>query len=254
MAEGTRVARKLHVGEEGILSLRNEAVACLALADLRFERTLLENIKEKMPHDYWVALDPLFEYFVYADHQGNLSIRCIADGKETASLAGPDLPPVWVTLQFSPDGQWLYADYRWDQTRPPQVAVWEFRQGKLGRKVVLPHVCALSPDSQFAAGARPDGSIGIYELASGREIKQFGRGMGASGVFFNPAGRELAATLKPENRRVAVLDLESGKEVCSRFEHDRPIVSLDWRGDGRLLAAACEDQRIYVWDRAQEGL
>jgi WD40 repeat protein/Flp pilus assembly protein TadD len=249
----TQNARKLQAGEEGILRLRNEAVACLALADMRFERTLLENIKEKMPHDYWIALDPEFNYFVYADHQGNISIRSIADGKETARLTAPDLPPVWVSLRFSPDGQWLYTEYRWDQTRPPQVAVWEFRQGKLGRKVVLPHFCVLSPDSQLAAGIRPDGAIGVYEIASGKEIKQLGRGMGISGVLFHPKGHELAAALKPESRRVAVLDLETGKEV-SRFEHDRGVVALNWRSDGRLLAAACEDQRIYVWDREQGRL
>jgi WD40 repeat protein len=253
VADATRVARKLHVGEDGILSLRNEAVACLALADMRFERTLLENIRDKMPHDYWIALDPGFNYFAYADHQGNVSIRRIADGKETARLPGPDLPPIWVALRFSTDGQWLYADYRWDETKRPQVAVWEFRQGQLGRKVVLPQVCALSQDSRLAAGVRPDGAIGVYELTSGREIKQLGRGMGISGVVFDPSGRELAATLKPESRRVAVLDLETGKEV-SRYEHDRGVVSLDWRSDGRLLATACEDQRIYVWDREQGRL
>src|SRR5262245_49865028 len=87
LADATRVARKLQVGEEGILSLRNEAVACLALADLSFERTLLEKVPEKLPHLSWIAFDPLLQYFVYADSQGNLNIRRVTDGQEMGRLA-----------------------------------------------------------------------------------------------------------------------------------------------------------------------
>jgi serine/threonine protein kinase len=253
LADATRIARSLQVDDEGILRLRNEAVACLALADLRFERMLEEKISDKMPHVYWIAFDPHVHHFVFSDRKGNLSIRRIADGEETHSLAAPDQPLGWVALSFSPDGHWLYADYRRDNSKP-QAAVWEFREGKLGRKVELPHVCVISQDSSLAAGARPDGSIGVYELASGRQIKRFGEGTGASGAFFHPAGRELAATLGPDGRRVAVFDRETGKEVCPRYEHNQEIVSLAWRGDGRLLATACTDQRIYVWDHAKRRL
>jgi WD40 repeat protein/tetratricopeptide (TPR) repeat protein len=51
-----------------------------------------------------------------------------------------------------------------------------------------------------------------------------------------------------------VLDIETGKEVCPPYEHDQEVVSMAWRSDGRLLAAACTDQRIYVWNHVERRL
>ena len=255
IAEATRIARKLQVDEREFLRLRNEAVACLALTDIRFERTLLANIPEKMPHVYWIAFDPLFHYFVYSDRQGNLYIRRVADGMEFDRLAGTDFPPSWVTLQFSSDGQWLYANFDGSPVGPrSRAAVWEFREGKLGRKVVLPHHCVLSPDNRLVAGIQPGGSIGVYELASGREVKRLAEEIRATSVAFDPAGQELAVVLGPDNRRVAVFDLETGKEVCPRYDHDQAVNQMAWRGAGRLLATSCDDQRIYVWNHTQRTL
>jgi WD40 repeat protein/tetratricopeptide (TPR) repeat protein len=255
LGEATRIARKLKVGEEGILRLRNDAIACMPLADMRFQRTVLENVPEKIPHMYWTAFDPSFEYFVYSDRQGTISIRRVADSEETDRIPGPDLVPFWVGLRFSPDGQWLYADYTWGQPGPPlHVSVWEFRDGKVGRKVEFEHRCWFSPDSQRLAGARPEGSISIYELTSGRELKRFAEGMGVSGVLFHPDGRQLAASLQPDNRRIAVFDIETEEEVCPRYEHEMDVVDMAWRSDGQLLATACTDQRIYVWNHGQRRL
>src|SRR5262249_11599531 len=96
--------------------------------------------------------------------------------------------------------------------------------------------------------------ISVYEIALGREIRRFGEGMGVSGVLFHPGGRELAASLGPDNRRLAVFDVDTGKEVCPPYEHDQQMVDSAWRGDGKFLAVACTDQRIYVWNHAQRRL
>jgi eukaryotic-like serine/threonine-protein kinase len=251
LAEAAVIVRKLGLDQE-LLGLRNEAVACLAQADLRFERTLVENVGETVPHDSWIALDPLFRHFVYSDRQGSLSIRRVADGVVIARLPAPDAPPERVDVRFSPDGQWLgvHLDV---PGRPPQAAIWEFREGILGRKIVLGHVCVFSPDSRFAAGARPDGTIGVYELPSGREVKQVVRGMEVADLLFHPDGRQLAVSLKSDRRLVVVLDLETGEEVA-RYPHPQETGSAAWRGDGRLLAVHCNDQRVYVWDHVPHRL
>jgi serine/threonine protein kinase/WD40 repeat protein len=254
LAEAARIARAREYGEEQFLKLRNEAVACLALPDVRVERTLMENVSDKVPHRYWIVFDPDLRYFVYSDRDGSLSVRRVADGAETARVAGPDARPTWVTLKFSPDGRWLLARYEIPGRPSHQVLLWEFREGNLGRKLALEHVCNFSPDSRFLADGLSDGSIGIYETVSGHQVQRIVEGMGIYSVTSHPGGRQLAVYAKSAPRFVVVLDRESGKEVA-RYEHPEGFAGdAAWRGDGRLLAVPCNDQRIYVWDHASGGL
>jgi serine/threonine protein kinase/WD40 repeat protein len=250
LAEAVRIARARQYGEEEFLKLRNGAVACLALPDGRQERVLLEHV----PDGYWIAFDPNFRFFVYSDRQGNLSIRRVADGKETARLPGLGVRPQWIDVRFSPDGRRLLRAYL-TADRRSQVAIWEFNLGQVGRKVVLEREASLrfSPDSRLAAGSLADGSVVIYEAGSGRIVKRLARDIGVAGGRFHPDGRQLTVVLKADHRVVVVLDLETGKEV-KRYEHPQVIGEVEWRGDGRLLAVPCDDQRVYVWDHAKKRL
>jgi serine/threonine protein kinase/WD40 repeat protein len=253
LAEAGRIALAQDYGEEQFVKLRSEAIACLALPDLRFERTALENVADKVPHSYWIAFDPGFRYFGFIDLEGNCNIHRVADGKETARLARPEPRAAWFALRFSPDGRWLLVGHA-SSGQPLQAALWEFRDGKPGRKVVLEHWCDFSPDSQLLAGPRPDGSVGIYEVVSGQEVKRVAEGMRVVGVRFYPDGRQLAVSVKSDPRVILVLDRETGKEVARYVHPQRNTDEVAWSGDGRLLAVPCSDQRIHVWDHAQRRL
>jgi serine/threonine protein kinase/WD40 repeat protein len=248
LAQAARIAQARNYGAEQVLKLRNEAIACLALPDARRDRVLLEHL----PHEYWVAFDPDFGYFAWSDLQGNVSISRVADNAVTDRLAGPAAPPRWVALRFSPDGRWLTVGH-FISGRPPEVAVWEFHEGKLGRKIPVEHQCVFSPDSRFVAGVRADGAVAIYELPSGREVKRLAKELGAIGVTFHPDGRQLAVHVESDKRVLVVIDRETGKEVA-RYPHPQAINEPAWRGDGQLLAVGCDDQRIYVWDHANKRL
>jgi serine/threonine protein kinase/WD40 repeat protein len=256
LAEAARSARAQCLGEEEIQKLRNEAIACLALPDVRFKRTLLDQNKEKVPHVYWLALDPDFRFFAFSDKEGTIHVRRVADGVETTRLPGPDVARGWVGLRFSPDGQWLLIHHHWDD-RVSENVLWEFRDGKLGRKVALDHDCDFSPDSRFIAGGRTDGAIGIYELPSGREVKRIAEGMDVAEVKYHPDGRQLAVWFwgkkdKEKKKQVVVMDLETGKEVARYPLREELDGRVSWSSDGRLLAVPCADQRIYVWDHQRQ--
>ncbi len=251
LAQATGIARARGFGEAEFLKLRGEAVACLALPDLRFERTL----PGKVPHGYWLAFDPALRHYVYSDGRGNLSVRRVADGVETARMPGPDGPTAWVYLRFSPDGRWLGTTHA-ISGRPSQTAVWEFRRGKPGRKVFLElgHLGDFSPDSRLVAGTRADGVVTVCEVPSGREVQRFDQGLAGGGVIFHPDGRHLAVYLKSDPSALAVLDRETGKEVARYQTPADATGEPSWRRDGRLLAIPCGDQRIYVWDHDEKRL
>src|SRR5262249_44954075 len=85
--------------------VRNEAIACLALVDLRPVRRLLT-----IPHeDDAFNVDPALERYALGDSEGNVSVYRIADGREIVRLpkgVGPSRH-----LMFSPDGRYLIAAY-----------------------------------------------------------------------------------------------------------------------------------------------
>jgi len=85
------------------LDLRNEAIACLALADLR-EAASWDGYP---PGSKGLVFDAQLERYARSDDKGNISVRRAADDRELARFPG-DGKPVWF-LRFSPDGRLLAA-------------------------------------------------------------------------------------------------------------------------------------------------
>jgi serine/threonine protein kinase/WD40 repeat protein/Tfp pilus assembly protein PilF len=243
--------------EERTLELRNEAIACLALADLK--RT-----KVSIPEPGWsqpCAFDPKLQYYVVHHtgdnhpenrdvNQGQLSLRRVADDQEIARLPGIGVRVVWA--QFSPDSRYLAAHYEqgrrhnyvWDLNR--REAIVKVSQGSYASFPTF------SPDSRLVALSRPDNSIRIYELPSGARWRDLPPSLpprpAPGAVRFHPDGRRLAIL---SGRVVQLRDLSGGKELA-RFEHLGAVAALAWRSDGKIFATGgdAHDHDIYLWDTA----
>src|SRR5581483_6084591 len=87
------------------LELRNEAIACLTLADLQPGQSWDGNI----PGTTGLALDDAMEQYARGDGNGNISLRRIRNDSEIMTLPGAGLTA--VPLQFSRDGRLLAARY-----------------------------------------------------------------------------------------------------------------------------------------------
>jgi WD40 repeat protein len=235
---------------ERTLELRNEAIACLVLADLRPGRGWPRDPVWSPP----LRFDPTLRYYVVCSPypynggpgeagQGRLSVRRVADDQEVARLPGFGVRAVWT--QFSPDGRYLAVHYEWG---PRHNYVWDLSRREAVVKVSQgryeSHI-EFSPDSRLAALARPNHSIRIYELPSGAAWKDLPPALPVNGLQFHPDGRRVTAACGD----VVVLRDLDGKEVV-RFQAPAYVKSLAWRGDGKLLATGCMDNHIYLWDPA----
>jgi hypothetical protein len=86
--------------------IRDEAVACLALTDLRVIRQW-----EGHPHiDSGVAFDPRLKRYARSDNDGNVTLRHVADDVEALRLPTAE-PGGRADLAFSPDGRFLAATH-----------------------------------------------------------------------------------------------------------------------------------------------
>jgi hypothetical protein len=70
------------------LDLRNEAIACMALPDLRLARQWDYGI----PRCYGLALDAELQRYAFSDEQGTISLRRFADNRELLRLPGSGVP------------------------------------------------------------------------------------------------------------------------------------------------------------------
>jgi serine/threonine protein kinase/WD40 repeat protein len=245
-------AASLGVFPERRCELRDEAVACLALADLRPLRTLAGRSLD----EYRVAFDATFDRYAVSDADCNVSLRRVADDVEVARFphVGP-LPSLsWVDLRFSPDGTRMAIGYDFDV---PESHVWDLRGPRPVRTLTLADASlfAFDQDGRRVAAGRSDGTIGLFDAATGRELGRFETGFPAPHrhfqFAFRPDGRQAAVNSRT-SREVHVVDVESGA-VVARLEHPTTTHKFAWRDDGRRLAVGCDDHRIYLWDPTDAG-
>lgn len=240
LAEAARIARELEMPPARILQLRNEAIACLALADIgspKVERDL-------PPGTAWLAVDAQLERYACADPQGNLSVRRLVDDQELVVLSAP--AKLAVVPEFSPDGRYLAAQYQ--TLLGSRLHVWDLSNGKTALVVANGTMTLdFSPDGRLLAVQQQDGQLHLYDLTSGNEVQApLALRQQAYRVRFHPHGRQLAVSIG-SSVQVWNLDTAKSERILS---HPHRVYGMAWRHDGGLLAAACADFRVYVWHLA----
>jgi WD40 repeat protein/tRNA A-37 threonylcarbamoyl transferase component Bud32 len=230
--------------------LREEAIACMALTDLR----VVPGWEAVSPHPLAVAFDAAIERYALADDRGNISVRLVADHREVVHLHVPG-NRAW-TPQFSPDGRYLAAMYDTETRREPKhFIVWHLERAQAVIDISCgdPGDADFSPDSHRVAVCRRDGPIAIFNLDSGREVSKLGRGPTPYNLAWHPDGSKLAAAAGPI-QRIRVYDLASGGRFFD-LQHPKlpPGLGLAWSPDGTKLAQTCDDGRIHIWDLVSLG-
>jgi serine/threonine protein kinase/WD40 repeat protein len=245
--EAAQLASALKLGADQVDLLRTEAIACLALADLRPLKKAWEGWPDGSSGD--VGWDANLEHYARSDDAGNISVRRVADDKELALLAG------WKNsgsqlMRFSPDGTLLAVLY-WQKLpgTSTNCAVWDWRRQRLlyqprnvgGRAVTF------SCDGQWLVLGHDDGTVSVNDATTGEPSKHLKVGFVPFGLAPDPSGRRLAVS-GMDQHCVAVHDLDAG-DLLVKLHYPKATVShIAWHPDGELLAAGCNDHSICLWD------
>jgi WD40 repeat protein/Flp pilus assembly protein TadD len=247
LAEAARLARDLDKGPEAILTLRNEAIACMILPDLRLDRQW-EGSPPQSGAPIGIGFDAGLERYARVEADGTVTVRSLADNAILVHITDLGVPAQrevdWrVPLRFSPDGRFLATGSHPYYGVPLQV--WDLSGPR--RILTVPPCCPpdFSPDSHTLATGQADGSIGLYDLRSGRLRKSLAPGLSPTGLRFDPAGHKLAAC---RGSAVQILDL-AGRPSGPPLSHpDRVTTIPAWQADGELLASGCHPGLVYVWN------
>jgi WD40 repeat protein/tRNA A-37 threonylcarbamoyl transferase component Bud32 len=221
------------------LELRNQAIASLALSDIRLVKSWAEAGEQRE----FGCLDVRRRRYAYAPSSGEISIRSIES--DTQLL---DLPTIGQKVQylaeFSPQGNYLLVLYADRLTRAwhldSRQVLLQFPTGHYG------DFNDFSADDGRLAVCSNLREVDLYDLARRERVKAFPLPGQPHGVRFHPTQNVLAVLCR-EPPAIHLLDLDTGN-VTATLALNAPAFECAWHPEGEHLVSVGEDKRLNLWN------
>jgi serine/threonine protein kinase/WD40 repeat protein len=244
LGQAAAIARGLGLPAEQFDLLRDEAIACMALPDMKPTGRAIQH----PPDGVAVAFDSLMTRYALRFRDGTILVRSVADDEEVARFSAQGDREIDV-FGFSPDGRYLATIHMPSRA----LTVWDIDRRAVAVNEPGPISgggAEFSPDSRRIAVGRQDGGLLVYDLATGTPCRRW-PGLSLWGPVFSADGTQIAIYEHVDkNYAIRIVHAESGRLVRSFALPLLPFAKLAWSSDGATLATPCDDRKIYLWDVA----
>ncbi|MBS0656959.1 MAG: protein kinase [Verrucomicrobia bacterium] len=234
------------------LELRNEAIAALALPDLRIERLWPAKRLSYGP----LAFDPTLQFYANEPADGVLTVRRASDQAEVARWTPPGGPGARVKFigPWAESGTRLSALYADGAVRFFRVGAdgaltlaWELPGWNPPTPPVgVENFVAYAPDEARVAVGVPTGGVSLRAADTGAELARLAPEARADSLTWSPDGRELVvAGRRAEEARI--ISASDGR-VRVALKAEMGVEALAWSPDGRTVAASSNRGPIFLFD------
>lgn len=233
-------AAKINSSQE----VRDEAIAALALLDLRIKKKLVVRHRGQVPPSF----DDRLEHFIAEDNPGEVQIVRTSDGSCVRKIGDSTTPIEFITQSnFKKMAVRHVGDI---------IKIWDLETGKKlfelagrTRGSKLPWLAfdfVFSPDSQTLAVSSSEGGFNIYKTDTGQLLQYVKLDGQPNCISFSPTGRYIASSL-PNSNKIAVWDANIS-EVHYTILTKASVHHLTWSPDEKYIGFGCTDFNIYVHD------
>jgi WD40 repeat protein/serine/threonine protein kinase/tetratricopeptide (TPR) repeat protein len=110
---------------------------------------------------------------------------------------------------------------------------------------------AVTPDGKHAVTGGQDGTIRVWDVRTGKEIRRLTHYRSVRSVVVSADGRKILSA--SDDNTIRLWDLATGQEI-RRFEgHSAPVYHAILSPDARRIVSASEDRTMRLWDVQTEG-
>ncbi len=216
-------------------ALRNEAIACLSLTDIR----LLPNTPATSNRDERLYVDWAHQQYAWSAADGSISIRRWADRSELMRL--PSLGRIDFVKSVSPDGRWLSASYTEDR-----VSIIDLQKHVETLMLTNASFVSFSPSSAEAVVDVGSNSFTVVNLDGSGSSHAYPLPNNIGNANWSPDGAKIAFA---GEKYVCVVDANS-HALIRRFTLPGDCIQAVWNPDGLHIAATGSDKKIRILDAA----
>jgi tRNA A-37 threonylcarbamoyl transferase component Bud32/sugar lactone lactonase YvrE len=167
----------------------------------------------------------------------------VATGTRVRTIANPKGGT--RSVAYSPDGRQIAAGGgniidTWDVERGERRARFE------GHSIEI-NGLAFSPDGRRLISAAGDGTLRVWDAATGRPIQVlFADKYGNTSLALSPDGRRIASA--GFDAAIKIWDIDTGQQLITLRGHRGVVHGVAFSPDGRWIASSDENGLVKLWD------